>query len=160
MEFKMYKLRLFTILSNKLYLDVLFSLLFQRFKCKSICCTDALKSLLDENLSQTRKVLAEQLEVDQTTVSRRLHKMTKLGKLGKWVPYELSENSIGRRLNSCISLLVRQPKHSLDVKARENILMIKLLILLQPPNPLSLVFTKIHYETLLHFEELKVPEST
>uniref|UniRef100_A0A1I7WJA7 Transposase n=1 Tax=Heterorhabditis bacteriophora TaxID=37862 RepID=A0A1I7WJA7_HETBA len=51
--------------------------------------TDALKSLLDENLSQTRKGLAEQLG---------------------WVPYELSENSIGRRLNICISLLARQRK--------------------------------------------------
>uniref|UniRef100_A0A1I7WCG4 Truncated gag protein n=1 Tax=Heterorhabditis bacteriophora TaxID=37862 RepID=A0A1I7WCG4_HETBA len=26
--------------------------------------------------------------------------MGKIRKLGKWVPYELSENSIGRRLNS------------------------------------------------------------
>uniref|UniRef100_A0A1I7WVR3 WWE domain-containing protein n=1 Tax=Heterorhabditis bacteriophora TaxID=37862 RepID=A0A1I7WVR3_HETBA len=30
--------------------------------------------------------------------------------LGKWVPYELSENSIGCRLNICISLLARQRK--------------------------------------------------
>uniref|UniRef100_A0A1I7XC46 HTH_48 domain-containing protein n=1 Tax=Heterorhabditis bacteriophora TaxID=37862 RepID=A0A1I7XC46_HETBA len=40
---------------------------------------DALEALLDENTSQTQEEL-----------------------LGKWVPYELSENSIGRRLNSCI----------------------------------------------------------
>uniref|UniRef100_A0A1I7WHB1 HTH_48 domain-containing protein n=1 Tax=Heterorhabditis bacteriophora TaxID=37862 RepID=A0A1I7WHB1_HETBA len=54
--------------------------------------TDALKSLLDANPSQTQEELAEQLG------------------LGKWVPYELSENSIGRRLNICISLLARQRK--------------------------------------------------
>uniref|UniRef100_A0A1I7X0D3 HTH_48 domain-containing protein n=1 Tax=Heterorhabditis bacteriophora TaxID=37862 RepID=A0A1I7X0D3_HETBA len=54
--------------------------------CKSIC------SVLGENV----------LGVDKATVSRRLHEMGKIRKLGKWVPPELSENSIGRRLNSCI----------------------------------------------------------
>uniref|UniRef100_A0A1I7XS11 HTH_48 domain-containing protein n=1 Tax=Heterorhabditis bacteriophora TaxID=37862 RepID=A0A1I7XS11_HETBA len=72
--------------------------------------TDALKSLLDENPLQTQEELAEQLGVDKATVSRRLHEMGKLRKLGKWVPYELSENTIGRRLNICISLLARQRK--------------------------------------------------
>uniref|UniRef100_A0A1I7XQW1 Transposase n=1 Tax=Heterorhabditis bacteriophora TaxID=37862 RepID=A0A1I7XQW1_HETBA len=72
--------------------------------------TNAFKSLLDENHSQTRKRLAKQLGVIQTTVSRRLHEMGKIRKLGKWVPYELSENSIGRRLNIYISLLARQRK--------------------------------------------------
>uniref|UniRef100_A0A1I7X486 HTH_48 domain-containing protein n=1 Tax=Heterorhabditis bacteriophora TaxID=37862 RepID=A0A1I7X486_HETBA len=72
--------------------------------------SDALKSLLSENPSQNQEELAEQLGVDKTTVSRRLHEMGKIRKLGKWVPYELSENSIGRRLNICISLLARQRK--------------------------------------------------
>uniref|UniRef100_A0A1I7WWR0 Mariner Mos1 transposase n=1 Tax=Heterorhabditis bacteriophora TaxID=37862 RepID=A0A1I7WWR0_HETBA len=36
--------------------------------------------------------------------------MGKIRKLGKWVPHELSENSIGHRLNICISLLARQRK--------------------------------------------------
>uniref|UniRef100_A0A1I7WHD0 Mariner Mos1 transposase n=1 Tax=Heterorhabditis bacteriophora TaxID=37862 RepID=A0A1I7WHD0_HETBA len=47
--------------------------------------TDALKSLLNENMSQTRKGLAEQLGVDK-----------------HW-----------RRLNICISLLARQRKKNL-----------------------------------------------
>uniref|UniRef100_A0A1I7XH59 HTH_48 domain-containing protein n=1 Tax=Heterorhabditis bacteriophora TaxID=37862 RepID=A0A1I7XH59_HETBA len=72
--------------------------------------SDALKSLLDENPLQTRKELAEQPGVDKAKVSRRLHEMGKIRKIGKWVPYELSENSIGRRLNICISLLARQRK--------------------------------------------------
>uniref|UniRef100_A0A1I7XRM8 HTH_48 domain-containing protein n=1 Tax=Heterorhabditis bacteriophora TaxID=37862 RepID=A0A1I7XRM8_HETBA len=72
--------------------------------------TNASKSLLEENPSQTRKGLAEQLAVDKATVSRRLHEMGKIRKLGKWVPYELSENSIGIRLNICISLLAKQRK--------------------------------------------------
>uniref|UniRef100_A0A1I7W854 HTH_48 domain-containing protein n=1 Tax=Heterorhabditis bacteriophora TaxID=37862 RepID=A0A1I7W854_HETBA len=72
--------------------------------------TDALKSLLDANPSQTQEELAGQLGVDKATVSRRSHEMGKIRKLGKWVPYELPENSIGRRLNICISLLARQCK--------------------------------------------------
>uniref|UniRef100_A0A1I7WQG0 PDZ domain-containing protein n=1 Tax=Heterorhabditis bacteriophora TaxID=37862 RepID=A0A1I7WQG0_HETBA len=64
--------------------------------------TDGLKSLLDEKPSQTRKGLVEELGVDKATVFRRLHEMGKIRKLGKWVPYELSENCIGRRFNSCI----------------------------------------------------------
>uniref|UniRef100_A0A1I7XNW1 mannosyl-oligosaccharide 1,3-1,6-alpha-mannosidase n=1 Tax=Heterorhabditis bacteriophora TaxID=37862 RepID=A0A1I7XNW1_HETBA len=72
--------------------------------------TDAFKSLLDANPSQTQEELAEQLGVDKTTVSRRLHEMGKIRKLGKWVPYELSENSIGRRLIICISLIAKQRK--------------------------------------------------
>uniref|UniRef100_A0A1I7WCP8 Uncharacterized protein n=2 Tax=Heterorhabditis bacteriophora TaxID=37862 RepID=A0A1I7WCP8_HETBA len=34
--------------------------------------------------------------------------MRKIEKLGKWVLHELSEDRIGRRLNSCISLHVTQ----------------------------------------------------
>uniref|UniRef100_A0A1I7X4D8 HTH cro/C1-type domain-containing protein n=1 Tax=Heterorhabditis bacteriophora TaxID=37862 RepID=A0A1I7X4D8_HETBA len=40
--------------------------------------TDALKSLLDANPSQTQEELAEQLGVDKATVSRRLHEMGKI----------------------------------------------------------------------------------
>uniref|UniRef100_A0A1I7X314 Mariner Mos1 transposase n=1 Tax=Heterorhabditis bacteriophora TaxID=37862 RepID=A0A1I7X314_HETBA len=38
--------------------------------------------------------------------------MGKIRKFGKCVPHELSEDSIGRRLNSCISLLARQRKEN------------------------------------------------
>uniref|UniRef100_A0A1I7XCQ9 SET domain-containing protein n=1 Tax=Heterorhabditis bacteriophora TaxID=37862 RepID=A0A1I7XCQ9_HETBA len=36
--------------------------------------------------------------------------MGEIRKLGKWVPYELSEDSIGHQLNPCVSLLARQRK--------------------------------------------------
>uniref|UniRef100_A0A1I7XHV8 Mariner Mos1 transposase n=1 Tax=Heterorhabditis bacteriophora TaxID=37862 RepID=A0A1I7XHV8_HETBA len=72
--------------------------------------TDPLEALFDENDSQTRKELAEQLRVDQATVSRRLYEMGNIRKFGKWVPYELSENSIGCRFNICFSLFARQIK--------------------------------------------------
>uniref|UniRef100_A0A1I7X9Y5 HTH_48 domain-containing protein n=1 Tax=Heterorhabditis bacteriophora TaxID=37862 RepID=A0A1I7X9Y5_HETBA len=72
--------------------------------------TDALKSLLDENPSQTQKELAKQLGVDKATVSRRLHELGKIRKFGKWVPHDLSHDSIGIRPDTCISLLARQRK--------------------------------------------------
>lgn len=71
---------------------------------------DDLEELLRENPAQTQEELAEQLGVDRSTVARRLHEMGKILKLGKWVPHELSENSIIRRLNTCVSLLSRQRK--------------------------------------------------
>uniref|UniRef100_A0A1I7WCK7 Ovule protein n=1 Tax=Heterorhabditis bacteriophora TaxID=37862 RepID=A0A1I7WCK7_HETBA len=63
----------------------------------------------------------------------RLHKMRKIEKLGKWVLHELSEDRIGRRLNSCISLHVTQRNKNFlweivteGHRKRENILMIEL----------------------------------
>uniref|UniRef100_A0A1I7WR69 HTH_48 domain-containing protein n=1 Tax=Heterorhabditis bacteriophora TaxID=37862 RepID=A0A1I7WR69_HETBA len=72
--------------------------------------TDALKALLDENTSQKQDEPAKQQGDNQATVSSRLHKMRKIEKLGKYVPHELSEDSIGSRLNTCIPLLVKQRK--------------------------------------------------
>uniref|UniRef100_A0A1I7X9Z9 HTH_48 domain-containing protein n=1 Tax=Heterorhabditis bacteriophora TaxID=37862 RepID=A0A1I7X9Z9_HETBA len=72
--------------------------------------TDALKSLLDENPSQTQEELAKQLGVDKATVSRRLHELGEIRKFGKWVPHDLSHDSIGIRPDTCISLLTRQRK--------------------------------------------------
>uniref|UniRef100_A0A1I7WI73 guanylate cyclase n=1 Tax=Heterorhabditis bacteriophora TaxID=37862 RepID=A0A1I7WI73_HETBA len=43
---------------------------------------------------EPQEELAEQLVVDKVTVSRRLHEMGKIRKLGKWVPYELSETAL------------------------------------------------------------------
>lgn len=72
--------------------------------------TDDLQALLDEDDAQSTIELAQQLNVDQSTVVRRLHAMGKIQKAGKWVPHELSERSIGQRLNTCVSLLARQQK--------------------------------------------------
>uniref|UniRef100_A0A1I7XM14 HTH marR-type domain-containing protein n=1 Tax=Heterorhabditis bacteriophora TaxID=37862 RepID=A0A1I7XM14_HETBA len=59
--------------------------------------------------SQTQEELAELLRVDKATVSRRLHEMGKIRELGKWVPHDLSHDSIGIRPDTCILLLSRQP---------------------------------------------------
>uniref|UniRef100_A0A1I7X509 DUF659 domain-containing protein n=1 Tax=Heterorhabditis bacteriophora TaxID=37862 RepID=A0A1I7X509_HETBA len=61
-------------------------------------------------MSVIDNALGRHERVDKATASRRLHEMGKIRKLGKWVLHELFENSIGRRPNICISLLVRQRK--------------------------------------------------
>ncbi|GFW91097.1 mariner Mos1 transposase [Trichonephila clavipes] len=50
------------------------------------------QALLDECVGQTKAHhLAEQLNVDQSTVSRRLKAMGKIIKVGRWVPHELTD---------------------------------------------------------------------
>jgi len=50
-----------------------------------------LQALLDENNTQSQKMLAEQLGVTQPAISMRLRAMGKVQKIGKWVPHELSD---------------------------------------------------------------------
>ncbi|GFT88873.1 putative mariner mos1 transposase [Trichonephila clavipes] len=49
-----------------------------------------LQALLDEDDGQTQEHLAEQLNVDQSTVSRHLKAMGKIKKVRRWVPHELT----------------------------------------------------------------------
>ena len=72
--------------------------------------TNDLQALLEEDDAPSTTDLATKLGVDQSTVVRRLQAMGKIQKAGQWVPHELSERSIGQRLNMCISLLARQQK--------------------------------------------------
>lgn len=69
-----------------------------------------LQALLDEDSTQTQKELAAQLGVTQTAISKRLHQMGKIHKLGRWVPRVLTEQNLGQRMNICLSLLARQQK--------------------------------------------------
>jgi [histone H3]-lysine36 N-dimethyltransferase SETMAR len=58
---------------------------------------DELQALLNEDDSQTQKQLAASLNVTQATISQRLHRMGKIQKEGKWVPYELTERQKEKR---------------------------------------------------------------
>ncbi|GFW93830.1 mariner Mos1 transposase [Trichonephila clavipes] len=62
-----------------------------------------MQALLDEDDGQTQEHLAEQLTVDQSTVSCRLKAMGKIIKVGRWVPHELmhrqQENQKNRAQN-------------------------------------------------------------
>jgi histone-lysine N-methyltransferase SETMAR len=71
-----------------------------------------LQSLLDEDDAQSQEQLAEELNVDQATISRRLQALGKIRKEGKWVPHELKERDIERRLVTCEMLLNRFERKS------------------------------------------------
>jgi len=58
-----------------------------------------LQALLDEDDTQSQKMLAEQLGVSQTAISMRLHAMGKVQKIGKWVLHELNDRQMERRQN-------------------------------------------------------------
>ena len=69
-----------------------------------------LQALLDEDDTQSQKMLAEQLGVSQAVISMRLHAMGKVQKIEKWVPHELNDRQMKRRQNTCQILLARQKK--------------------------------------------------
>ena len=72
--------------------------------------SDELEALLDEDPRQSTRELALRLNVDQSTINRRLHELGKINKLGKWVPHKLTETNVIQRLNTCISLMAKFKK--------------------------------------------------
>jgi len=71
--------------------------------------TVQLQALLDEDDTQSQKMLAEQLGVSQAVsnqvISMRLHVMGKVQKIGKWVSHKLND-----RQERCQILLARQKR--------------------------------------------------
>ncbi|GFS71224.1 mariner Mos1 transposase [Trichonephila clavipes] len=59
-----------------------------------------------------QEYLAEQLNVDQSTVSRRLKAMGKIIKVGRWVPHELTDRQQENRKIVCEMLLARYKRKS------------------------------------------------
>jgi len=49
------------------------------------------RNLLDEDDTQSQKMLADQLDISQAAISMQLHAMGKVQKIGKWVPHELND---------------------------------------------------------------------
>lgn len=93
---------------------------FNRFKNGDYCIKDKerpgqpkkfededLKTLLNEDSCQTQEQLAESLEVDRSTVAIRLQELGMIQKQGNWVPYELKQRDVERRLCICEQLLQR-----------------------------------------------------
>ena len=70
------------------------------------------KALLDEDDTQTRQELANQLDVSQKAVSIRLKAMGKIQKVGKWVPHKLNERQQENRKITCKILLDRFKRKS------------------------------------------------
>jgi histone-lysine N-methyltransferase SETMAR len=69
-----------------------------------------LKAILDEDCSHTLVELSEVLGVDPSTVSKRLHAIGMVQKAGNWLPRELKERDVERRLVTCEMLLQRQQR--------------------------------------------------
>lgn len=66
-----------------------------------------LNTLIKSDPTKTTRELAEELNVDQSTVVRHLHLIGKVKKLDKWIPHELSENQKNRRFDVSSALLLR-----------------------------------------------------
>ncbi|GFT76501.1 mariner Mos1 transposase [Trichonephila clavipes] len=64
-----------------------------------------LQALLDEDDGQTQEHLAEEFNVDQSTVSRRLKAMRKIIKVDRWVPHELTGRQQKNRKIMCEMLV-------------------------------------------------------
>lgn len=74
---------------------------------------EELKEVLDEDPCQTLKSIAETLNVDESTVSKRLKLMGIIQKQGRiWLPYELNPRNIERRFTVCEMLLQRHRRKS------------------------------------------------
>ena len=58
-----------------------------------------LQALLDEDVPQTQKQLAEQLGVSQKAASNRPGEMKKIQKTGRWVPHKLNDRQMEKRNN-------------------------------------------------------------
>lgn len=71
---------------------------------------EELEVLLDEDPCQTLQELADSLEVDLSTVGKRLKSMGMVQKQGNWVPYELKPRDVERRFFACEQLLQRQKR--------------------------------------------------
>jgi len=69
------------------------------------------EALLDQDPSQTQE-LAESLNVDRSTISRRLKAIGMIQKQGSWVPYELKSRNVERRKMTCELLLQRHRRKS------------------------------------------------
>lgn len=69
-----------------------------------------LEELLDQDRCQTLAELGKTLQVDESTVSKRLKVLGMIQKQGHWVPYELKPRDVERRFLTCELLLQRQKR--------------------------------------------------
>jgi histone-lysine N-methyltransferase SETMAR len=79
----------------------------ERGRPGSVIDNDQLKALVEADKHKTVRELAEDLNVNISTISRHLQSIGKVKKLDKWVPHELNEKQKNRRFEICSSLLLR-----------------------------------------------------
>jgi len=71
-----------------------------------------LEESLAEDCCQTQSQLAATLNVDRSTVAKRLRAIGMVQKASNWVPHELKDRDIERRKTICEMLLQRQERKS------------------------------------------------
>ncbi|KAG5317905.1 MOS1T transposase, partial [Pseudoatta argentina] len=71
---------------------------------------EELEQLLDDDPSQTLSELGKILQVDESTVSKRLKGLGMIQKQEHWVPYELKPRDVERRFGTCELQLQRQKR--------------------------------------------------
>ena len=69
--------------------------------------------MIGQDQCQTLQELSESLNVEKSYVSRRLHSIGQVHKLGNWVPHELTERAIANRLTMSELLLKREKKEGI-----------------------------------------------
>lgn len=69
---------------------------------------EKLEELLDQDRCQTLTEIGNTLQVDESTVSKRLKQLGMIQKQGHWVPYALKPRDVERRFLMCELLLQRQ----------------------------------------------------
>ena len=69
-----------------------------------------MEEILDEDRSQTLAELGKILQVDESTISKRLKVLGMIQKQGHWVPYELKLRDVEQRFVTCELLLQRQKR--------------------------------------------------
>ncbi|XGW09063.1 hypothetical protein V3C99_011401 [Haemonchus contortus] len=71
---------------------------------------DVLRSTVEEDPYLTTRELGARLGFAFKTIANGLEKLGKTSKLGRWVPHELSDYDLSRRVVTCTSLLTLQKK--------------------------------------------------
>ena len=62
---------------------------------------DLMKAIIDSDRHGTTREIAEKLHVSHTCIENRLKQLGYVQKLDTWVPRELKEKHLTRRINSC-----------------------------------------------------------
>ena len=64
-----------------------------------------LKELIEDDPRLTARNLAEELGCSHVAVEKHLHELGKSWKYGAWIPHELNDNHLKKRVDACMELL-------------------------------------------------------
>lgn len=77
---------------------------------------DELKALIEADPRKTTREVAQELNVDHSTVLRHLKQIGKSKKFYKWVPHDLNKNKKNRRFEVSSTLLQRNKNDPFNVR--------------------------------------------